>query len=42
MLYPVAESRARDGDIEYIRRLYCQMYELESVGRADARVRADF
>ncbi|WP_329376696.1 DUF3574 domain-containing protein [Streptomyces sp. NBC_01351] len=42
VLYPVAESRARDGDIEYIRRLYCQMYELESVGRADARVRADF
>ncbi|MFD7626965.1 DUF3574 domain-containing protein [Streptomyces sp. NPDC059851] len=42
VLYPVAESRARDRDIEYIRSLYCRTYGLESVGRADARVHADF
>ncbi|MEU2390259.1 DUF3574 domain-containing protein [Streptomyces sp. NPDC007369] len=42
VLYPVAESRARDRDLEHIRTLYCRMYGLESVGRADARVHADF
>ncbi|MER5777984.1 DUF3574 domain-containing protein [Streptomyces sp. NPDC002039] len=42
VLYPVGEARARDADIEYIRRLYCKTWELESVGRADALVRADF
>ncbi|MFF1476899.1 DUF3574 domain-containing protein [Streptomyces sp. NPDC058301] len=42
VLYPVKEGRARDRDIEYIRRLYCTMYELESVGRADVRAQASF
>ncbi|GHB73892.1 hypothetical protein GCM10010347_50150 [Streptomyces cirratus] len=42
VLYPVTEARARDTDIEYIRNLYCAMWELESVGRADARVQVDF
>ncbi|MEU5808768.1 DUF3574 domain-containing protein [Streptomyces sp. NPDC047718] len=42
VLYPVGESRARNRDIEYIRSLYCRTYGLESVGRADARVHADF
>ncbi|WP_371650744.1 MULTISPECIES: DUF3574 domain-containing protein [unclassified Streptomyces] len=42
VLYPVKEARARDGDIEYIRRLYCTMYELESVGRADVRAQVSF
>ncbi|OAR27186.1 hypothetical protein A8W25_02675 [Streptomyces sp. ERV7] len=42
VLYPVKEARGRDRDIEYIRKLYCTMYELESVGRADVRVQASF
>ncbi|MGW0392198.1 DUF3574 domain-containing protein [Streptomyces sp. NPDC003042] len=42
VLYPATEAHARNADIEYIRRLYCDMWELESVGRADARVLADF
>ncbi|MBW5483785.1 DUF3574 domain-containing protein [Streptomyces bambusae] len=42
VLYPVTEARARDADIEHIRRLYCTMYGLESVGRADVLTRADF
>ncbi|MFD9485665.1 DUF3574 domain-containing protein [Streptomyces sp. NPDC059991] len=42
VLYPVKEARARDRDIEYIRRLYCTMYELESVGRADVRAQVSF
>lgn len=42
VLYPVTEARARDADIEYIRDLYCTTWELESVGRADARVQVDF
>ncbi|MFK8907692.1 DUF3574 domain-containing protein [Streptomyces sp. YS-3] len=42
VLYPVAEARAHDRDIEYIRRLYCTLYELESVGRADVRAQASF
>ncbi|GAA0583013.1 DUF3574 domain-containing protein [Streptomyces crystallinus] len=42
VLYPVKEARTRDGDIEYIRKLYCSMYELESVGRADVRAQASF
>ncbi|MEU6890848.1 DUF3574 domain-containing protein [Streptomyces sp. NPDC046557] len=42
VLYPVTEAKARDADIEYIRNLYCTTWELESVGRADARVVVDF
>ena len=42
VLYPVNEAHRRNIDIEYIRRLYCQMWELESVGRADVRAQADF
>ncbi|WP_455359192.1 DUF3574 domain-containing protein [Streptomyces sp. SYSU K21746] len=42
VLYPVTEAQARDADIEHIRRLYCEIYDLESVGRADVRARADF
>ncbi|MEV6551477.1 DUF3574 domain-containing protein [Streptomyces sp. NPDC051597] len=42
VLYPVAQARARDRDIEYIRRLYCATYELESVGRADVRAQVSF
>lgn len=42
VLYPVTEAQDHDADIEYIRRLYCQTYGLESVGRADVQARADF
>ncbi|MCX4825040.1 DUF3574 domain-containing protein [Streptomyces sp. NBC_01142] len=42
VLYPVTQARDRDADIEYIRRLYCKIYDLESVGRADVRAQADF
>ncbi|MDX2392017.1 DUF3574 domain-containing protein [Streptomyces sp. NPDC054904] len=42
VLYPVSEAHRRNIDIEYIRRLYCKMWELESVGRADVRAQADF
>lgn len=42
VMYPVREARARNADIEYIRRLYCTMWELESVGREDVRTQVDF
>ncbi|WP_167155452.1 MULTISPECIES: DUF3574 domain-containing protein [Streptomyces] len=42
VLYPAGEARRHNPDIEYIRRLYCSMYGLESVGRADVRAQADF
>ncbi|MFD9790031.1 DUF3574 domain-containing protein [Streptomyces sp. NPDC059070] len=42
VLYPVREARARDRDIEYIRRVYCDKYQLESVGRADVRAQVSF
>ncbi|PKV84357.1 DUF3574 domain-containing protein [Streptomyces sp. TLI_146] len=42
VMYPVTEARTRDRDIEYIRHLYCTMYELESVGRADVRAQVSF
>ncbi|MFJ8309891.1 MULTISPECIES: DUF3574 domain-containing protein [unclassified Streptomyces] len=42
VLYPAKEARTHDPDIEYIRHLYCTMYGLESVGRADVRAQAEF
>ncbi|MFF5443919.1 DUF3574 domain-containing protein [Streptomyces sp. NPDC012888] len=42
VLYPAAEFRRRDTDIEFIRRLYRETYGLESVGRADVRAQASF
>ncbi|MFF4183200.1 DUF3574 domain-containing protein [Streptomyces sp. NPDC001691] len=42
VLYPQREARTHDPDIEYIRHLYCSMYGLESVGRADVKAQADF
>ncbi|MFG3281097.1 DUF3574 domain-containing protein [Streptomyces sp. NPDC048111] len=42
VLYPEREARTHDPEIEYIRRLYCSMYGLESVGRADVKAQADF
>ncbi|MCX5383829.1 DUF3574 domain-containing protein [Streptomyces sp. NBC_00083] len=42
VLYPAREARTHDPDIEYIRDLYCSMYGLESVGRADVQAQADF
>ncbi|MFH7596145.1 DUF3574 domain-containing protein [Streptomyces racemochromogenes] len=42
VMYPVREAAARNADIEYIRRLYCKTWELESVGRADVRAQVDF
>ncbi|GGT90977.1 DUF3574 domain-containing protein [Streptomyces violascens] len=42
VLYPAREAHTHDPDIEYIRRLYCAMYGLESVGRADVKAQADF
>ncbi|MEU3723527.1 DUF3574 domain-containing protein [Streptomyces sp. NPDC031705] len=42
VMYPVREAPARNADIEYIRRLYCDIWELESVGRADVRAQVDF
>ncbi|MEU3373389.1 DUF3574 domain-containing protein [Streptomyces sp. NPDC006711] len=42
VLYPAAEARTHDPDIEYIRALYCSTYGLESVGRADVKAQADF
>ncbi|MFF5706056.1 DUF3574 domain-containing protein [Streptomyces sp. NPDC012794] len=42
VMYPVREAHARNADIEYIRNLYCTMWELESVGRADVRAAVDF
>ncbi|MCX5193499.1 DUF3574 domain-containing protein [Streptomyces sp. NBC_00249] len=42
LMYPVREAHARNADIEYIRRLYCTTWELESVGRADVRAQVDF
>ncbi|MFP8943020.1 DUF3574 domain-containing protein [Streptomyces fenghuangensis] len=42
LLYPREQAEARDADIEYLRNRYTKMYELESVGRVDEQVRADF
>ncbi|MFE1787638.1 DUF3574 domain-containing protein [Streptomyces sp. NPDC059525] len=42
VMYPVREAAARNADIEYIRKLYCKTWELESVGRADVRAQVDF
>ncbi|GHF58780.1 hypothetical protein GCM10010218_45140 [Streptomyces mashuensis] len=42
VLYPRAEAQQRSADIEEIRSTYTRLYELESVGRADVEVRADF
>ncbi|MDK1471968.1 DUF3574 domain-containing protein [Streptomyces sp. 549] len=42
LLYPATENAERDADIEAIRDAYTTKYELESVGRVDAAVRADF
>lgn len=42
LLYPREQAEARDADIEYLRNRYTEMYELESVGRVDEPVRADF
>ncbi|MGY1455273.1 DUF3574 domain-containing protein [Streptomyces sp. SS8] len=42
LLYPREKAEARDADIEYLRNRYTKMYELESVGRVDEQVRADF
>lgn len=42
MLYPTSEARTHDPEIEYIRHLYCTMYGLESVGRADVKAQAAF
>ncbi|UQX03830.1 DUF3574 domain-containing protein [Streptomyces sp. RerS4] len=42
VMYPARETHARNADIEYIRRLYCSTWELESVGRADVRAQVDF
>ncbi|MFH0242715.1 DUF3574 domain-containing protein [Streptomyces sp. HK10] len=42
LLYPREQAEARDADIEYLRDRYTGMYELESVGRVDEQVRADF
>ncbi|MFP8905424.1 DUF3574 domain-containing protein [Streptomyces atacamensis] len=42
LLYPREKAEARDADIEYLRDRYTEMYELESVGRVDEQVRADF
>ncbi|MEU7279311.1 DUF3574 domain-containing protein [Streptomyces sp. NPDC045431] len=42
VLYPRSAAQARDSDIEYIRDRYTRMWGLESVGRADVQVVADF
>ncbi|GAA2414349.1 hypothetical protein GCM10010420_49960 [Streptomyces glaucosporus] len=42
LLYPRETAEARDADIEYLRDRYTEMYGLESVGRVDEQVRADF
>ncbi|MFG2292490.1 DUF3574 domain-containing protein [Streptomyces sp. NPDC048603] len=42
VMYPTAEAHRRNADIEYIRDRYCDLYELESVGRADVRALVDF
>ncbi|MCF3105978.1 DUF3574 domain-containing protein [Streptomyces roseoverticillatus] len=42
VLYPQSEARSKDADIEHIREKYKDLYELESVGRADMEVTASF
>ncbi|GAA2452231.1 DUF3574 domain-containing protein [Streptomyces macrosporus] len=42
LLYPREAARTHDADIEYIRDKYTTMYGLESVGRVDEEVQADF
>jgi hypothetical protein len=42
LLYPAETAKAHDDDIEYLRDRYTEMYDLESVGRVDEQVRADF
>ncbi|MEV8525375.1 MULTISPECIES: DUF3574 domain-containing protein [unclassified Streptomyces] len=42
VLYPASQARTHDPEIEYIRHLYCTMYGLESVGRADVKAQAAF
>ncbi|MTE20673.1 DUF3574 domain-containing protein [Streptomyces sp. TRM43335] len=42
LLYPAKTAKAHDDDIEYLRDRYTEMYGLESVGRVDELVRADF
>ncbi|GGT60018.1 DUF3574 domain-containing protein [Streptomyces purpureus] len=42
LLYPARHAPALNDDIEYIRRAYCALYDLESVGRADVRAQVDF
>ncbi|GAA4092612.1 MULTISPECIES: DUF3574 domain-containing protein [Streptomyces] len=42
VLYPAGEARTHNPDIEYIRKRYCSMYGLESVGRADVKAQAGF
>lgn len=42
LLYPAEKAKAHDDDIEYLRDRYTEMYDLESVGRVDEHVRADF
>ncbi|MEE1927084.1 DUF3574 domain-containing protein [Streptomyces sp. TRM 70351] len=42
LLYPTTTAKDSDAAIEEIRRAYTTRWELESVGRVDARVRVDF
>ena len=42
VLYPVAEARQRDADIEHIRDAYTARYDQESVMRVDAPTSTDF
>ncbi|WP_269858569.1 DUF3574 domain-containing protein [Streptomyces sp. RPT161] len=42
LLYPAAQARARDADIEEIRDAYKHAYGMESVGRADEAARVNF
>ncbi|MGP4000346.1 DUF3574 domain-containing protein [Streptomyces sp. 8N706] len=42
VLYPRTVAEGKDNDIEFIRDTYKRLYGLESVGRADAGVTADF
>lgn len=42
VLYPAAEARRRDADIEHIRDVYTSTYDLESVMRVDTPAHTDF
>ncbi len=42
LLYPAAQARARDADIEEIRDAYKRAWGMESVGRSDEAARVNF